>query len=183
MQVESGLVGVEESLAALAKFVDSEERALQDVVEYILRQMCNYVKQNGPWKDHTSNLRNSISINMETMTEWPAGTPEEVLKSLVSKNETPVIEIQGDDYFGCLSAGMEYAVWVELKDGYWVLQGAIDKFEPLMEKYFADKMQVDKLDLIAAADIQYSKYLTRKGLSESEITSRIQAKHDYYNGR
>jgi hypothetical protein len=183
MQVESGLVGVEESLAALAKFVDSEERALQDAIEYILRQMCNYVKQNGPWTDRTTNLRNSISINIETMTEWPADTPAETLKALVSQNETPLIEISGDDFAGCLSAGMEYSIFVELKEGFWVLQGAIDRFEPLIDKYFTDKMQVDKLDLIVAADIQYSTYLSRKGLNESEITSRIQAKHDYYNGR
>ncbi len=162
MEVDSGLLGVEESSAALAKFAESEERALQDVLEWILREMCNYVKQNGPWKDHSSNLRNSISVNMDTMREWPADTPEATLKSLVSQNETPLIEVRGDDFTACLSAGMEYGIWVELKDGYWVLTGAIDHFEPLVEKYFADRLSVDKLDLEEAANIAYLKYQTNK---------------------
>lgn len=162
MEVDSGLLGVEKSLAALAKFAEAEEKALKDALEWVLRAMCNYVKQNGPWTDRTANLRNSISVNIETMREWPTDTPEAALKSLVSQNETPVIQIQGDDFTACLSAGMEYAIWVELKDGYWVLTGAIDHFEPLMEKYFADKLSVDKLDLDEAANIAYLKYQTNQ---------------------
>lgn len=162
MEVESGLEGIEQSLASLSQFVEAEERALQDVLEYILRQMCNYVKQNGPWTDRTANLRNSISINLDTMKEWPADTPPETLRALVSQNETPLIEVKGDDYTGCLSAGMEYAIWVETKGGYWVLTGAIDRFEPLIEKYFADRMSVDKLDLEEAANIAYLKYQTNQ---------------------
>lgn len=161
MEVDSGLLGVEESLAALAKFTENEERALKDALEWILREMCNYVKQNGPWKDHTSNLRNSISVNMDTMREWQADTPAETLRALVSQNETPVIQVQGDDFVGCLSAGMEYAIYVELK-GFWVLTGAIDRFEPLLEKYFAGKMSVDKLDLEETATITYLKHQTRQ---------------------
>lgn len=162
MEVDSGLLGVEESLAALAQFVDSEERAIKDVLEWILREMCNYVKQNGPWTDRTANLRNSISVNIETMREWPADTPAETLKALVSQNETPLIEVSGDNFTACLSAGMEYAIWVEVKDGYWVLTGAIDHFEPLIGKYFADRLSVDKLDLEETANIAYLKYQTNQ---------------------
>lgn len=183
MKVESGVIGVEESLKALSAFAAEEERAIKDSMEYILRQMCNYVKQNGPWTDQTSNLRNSISINMEAMKEWPKDTPAATLAALVGQNETPLIKVEGDGYVGAISAGMEYSIWVELKDGYWVLQGAIDHFEPLMTKYFADRMSVEKLDLIAAADVSYAKFLSKKGLSDSEIASRIQSKHDFYNGR
>lgn len=183
MEIDCGLAGVEETLAMMARLVEAEERALKEALEWILRQMRNYVVQNGPWKDHTSNLRNSISINMDTMREWPEDTPAAAIQALVAENEQPVIRVEGDDFTGCLSAGMEYAIWIETTEGYWVLTGAIDKFEPLIEKYFADKMAVDKLDLIEAADIQYSKFLSRKGLSESEISTRIKEKHDYYNNR
>lgn len=163
MDVDVGIEGVEESLATLAKFAEAEERALKEALEYILRQMCKYVKQNGPWKDHTTNLRNSISINMDTMREWPADTPAETLKALVVQNETPVIQIEGNDFVGCLSACMEYAIWVETKEGYWVLTGAIDYFEPLIEKYFAGKLAVEKLDLEQAVSVAYLRYQERKG--------------------
>jgi len=163
MDIEVGFDGIEEALEALARFVEAEERAIVDAMEYILRAMVNYVKQNGPWTDRTSNLRNSISINLDTMQEWPADTPPEVIKSLVSQNETPVIQIEGNDFVGCLSAGMEYAIWVETKEGYWVLTGAIDWIEPLIKKYFADKMAVEKLDLEQAASVAYIRWQERKG--------------------
>lgn len=163
MDIDVGFEGVEESLKTLARFAEAEERALRDALEYILRAMVNYVKQNGPWTDRTSNLRNSISVNMDTMREWPADTPAETLKALVAQNETPVIEIEGNDFVGCLSAGMEYAIWVETKEGYWVLTGAIDYFESLIEQYFAGKLAVEKLDLEQAASVAYFKYQERKG--------------------
>ena len=162
MKVDSGFDGVEQSLNALSKFLGAVDRAAKDALEYVLREMCNYVKQNGPWKDRSGNLRNSISINMDTMREWPKDTPPSTLASLVNQNETPVVRVEGDGYVGVLSAGMEYAIWVELKDGYWVLQGAIDHFEPLMAKYLADRMSIDKLDLEEAATIAYLKYQTNQ---------------------
>lgn len=163
MHVDVGVDGIEEALESLARFVEVEERAARDALEYILREMVNYVKQNGPWTDRTSNLRNSISVNMDTMREWPADTPAETIKALVAQNETPVVKIEGNDFVGCLSAGMEYAIWVETKEGYWVLTGAIDHFEPLIEKYFADKLAVEKLDLEQAASVAYIRWQERKG--------------------
>src|SRR5690554_7931970 len=115
VDINSGLIGVEESLAGLAEFAEEEERALREALEYILRLMVNYAKQYGPYTDHTANLRNSISVNMDTMREWPADTPQETLQELVAANEKPVIQIEGNDFVGCLSAGMVYAVFVETK--------------------------------------------------------------------
>ena len=162
MDIDISFEGVEEALDALARFVEFEERALQDALEYILRMMRNYAVQNGPYKDHTSNLRNSISINMDTMREWPADTPAEVLKALVPQNEAPVLEIEGNDFVGCLSVGMVYGVFVETK-GYWVITGSIDWMEPLIEKYFAGKLAVENLDLEQAASVAYIRYQERKG--------------------
>ena len=181
MKFECGLVGIEETQAKLAEFVAKEEKAILEALEWILRQMCNYCKTYGPWLDHTSNLRNSISVNIDTMKIWEASpTKIQALEALQKQNETPVILVECDQYIGYLTCGMEYGIYVEILSGFWVLQGAIDRFEPLIGKYFADKMSVEKLDLIAAADIQYSKYLSRKGLSSSEISQKIDQKHAQY---
>lgn len=184
MEMPAELLGVEEAMKTLSRFVDVQEKALEDALEYILRAMCNYAKSEdgGNYQDHTSNLRNSISINIKTMKEYPADTDPTILKNLVSKNETAVIKIEGNDYMGAISVGMEYAIWVELASGYRVLQGTIDKFEPLIERYFADKLSVKKLNLKQIADIQYSKFLKGKGLSNAEISARIKKKHEKYGG-
>lgn len=155
--IEAELLGVEESLKMTSEFVKAEERALVDAIEFILKSMVNYVKKNGPWKDRTSNLRNSISANINQMQEWDADTNPEVLRAKATELEKPVVRTSGDDYEAVLSAGMEYSIWVELKSGYWVLQGAIDKFEPLIDKYMAGYLAVEKIDLEQTASIQYAK--------------------------
>jgi hypothetical protein len=162
LDIDVRFEGIEEALKMTAKFVSAEERALQDALEYILRAMMNYAKQYGPYTDRTSNLRNSISVNMDTMREWPEDTPSETLKALVPQNETPVIRIEGDDFVGCLSVGMCYGVFVETK-GYWVITGSIDWMEPMIERYFAGKLAVEKLDLEQAASAAYIRYYERKG--------------------
>lgn len=159
---ESGMTGLEESLQALGRFSGEVERSSEDALKYVLQLMLNYVKENGPWTDRTAALRNSISINLDTMQEWPSDTSPETLAALAGMNETPVIIDEGSGYVGCISAGMEYAIWVETKEGFWVLSGAIDHFEPLIEKYFADRMSVEKLDLEEVATIAYLNYQTNK---------------------
>ena len=157
MEIDGELQGVEETLAATRDFVDKEERALEDALQFVLKSMVNYVKVNGPWIDRTANLRNSISANIEAMKEWPADTDPSVLKSKVQELEKPVVDIKGDDYYAVLSAGMSYSIHIELTSGFWVLQGAIDKFEPLIEKYMSGFLAVEKLDLQHAASVQYAK--------------------------
>ena len=163
MEVDVGLEGVADSLERLQRFIAAEEKAAKDALEYILRKMVTYVKHYGPWEDQTSNLRNSISININTMREWPADTPKGALQAMASENEKPVLQIEGDDYVGVLSAGMEYAIWVELKEGYWVLTGAIDRFQPLIEQYMAGIMAVENLDLEQIATVAYAQFQERRG--------------------
>ena len=157
MEIKAEFEGIEESMKALSDFVKAEEKGLEEALEFILKSMVNYVKNNGPWIDRTANLRNSISANIEAMKEWPADTDPSVLKSKVQELEKPVVDIKGDDYYAVLSAGMEYAIWLETTSGYWVLTGAIDKFEPLIEKYLAGYLSVEKLDLEHIASVQYAK--------------------------
>lgn len=155
MEIDAELIGVEETFDNMARFLAVQEKAIEEVLEWILRAMVNYVKTHGPWEDRTANLRNSISANYDAMKEWPADTDPDTLKSKVTQLEKPVLHIHGDDYEAVLSAGMEYAIWVETTSGYWVLQGAIDKFEPLIDKYFAGYLAVEKLDLEHVASIAY----------------------------
>lgn len=154
---------MDDALERLERFINAEERALREAFEWILREMCSYAKTNGAWTDRTGNLRNSISVNMELMKEWKASaTKIEALEAIKKQNETPVIVVEGDDYVGCLSCGMEYGIWMETKQGISVLTGTIDKFEPLIEKYFKDKMSVEKLDLDEAASVAYLTHQTNK---------------------
>jgi hypothetical protein len=156
--IDGELQGVEETLAATRDFVDKEEKAIPDALQFVLKSMVNYVKVNGPWIDRTANLRNSISANIEAMKEWPADTDPSTLESKAQELEKPVIDIKGDDYYAVLSAGMEYAIYLETGEGgMWVLTGAIDKFEPLIEKYLAGYLSVEKLDLEHIASVQNAK--------------------------
>ena len=158
MEIGAELQGVEESLEMMSRFVAAEEKALKDFLEWLLRAMVNYVKENGPWTDRTGNLRNSISCNIEKIESLPADTDPATVKARVMEYENPVLQIEGDNYTGAISANMDYAIWVETTSGYWVLQGAIDAFEPLIEKYFSDFLSVEKPDLKHIASVQYAKY-------------------------
>ncbi|AZO96135.1 HK97 gp10 family phage protein [Halocella sp. SP3-1] len=162
MKVSTELQGVEESMQKLNNFIKNEERAVKDALEYVLREMVNHAKSQagGNYKDRTGNLRNSISVNMDDMQEYDKDTNPSLLQSKINKLEKPVLKIKGNDYEGAISAGMEYAIWVEIKSGYRVLQGTIDTFEPLIDKYLGDYLSVDKIDIDAVAK---QKYLEKYG--------------------
>ncbi len=153
METDAYMTGVKDGMQKLSQAVEANDRAIKSAFEWILLQLVNYAKHFGPWTDRTGNLRNSISVNIRAMREVPAGQNP----GSPSEHEKPVIRVEGDDYIGVLSAGMEYAIWVERTQGYWVLTGAIDKFEPLLEKYFKGFLTVEKLDLEHAATMQYAR--------------------------
>lgn len=143
MEIEPELQGVDEALQTFSNVIDRQEQAVKDALEYILIQLVNYAKHYAPFTDRTGNLRNSISVNFGTMNVYREGEqpPSDRITS------TPEVHVEGDDYTGYLSAGMEYAIWVEAKDGYWVLQGSIDKIEPLISKHLYEHLAVDRMDL------------------------------------
>jgi len=113
------LEGAKEALAGLDRLVAHSERGARQAVQIVLSKMQAYAKNNAPFQDRTGNLRNSIQYEMD-----PGGKPA-----------------------GTLYAGMEYAIWVELREGYWVLQGAIDAFEPVIQKVFKDKIKIQRQEL------------------------------------
>jgi len=112
----SSLDGAMEALAGLDRLVQHSERGAKIAIEQVLSKMRDYAKDNAPFTDRTGNLRNSIQYEMD-----PEGKPA-----------------------GVLYAGMNYAIYVELREGYWVLQGAIDYFEPAIKHVFKDTLQVSK---------------------------------------
>lgn len=144
----NGLEGFDEALRTLDAMARASTDKMHLVLEYILRQMCNYAKQNGPWEDHTANLRNSIGINFELMTARKA-EPEKIqeLADMQNQLKTPVLQHQGDKVWGYLYAGMEYAIYVERLDGYWVLEGAINFFEPKINQIMKDRLRIQRADL------------------------------------
>jgi hypothetical protein len=77
-------------------------------LDSVLIDIVNWVKDNhaalGGWHDRIGNLNNSIS---NVPSEW-----------------------EGDTLRGVVFAGMEYAVYVEFKEGHWVLSGGFNEFRP-----------------------------------------------------
>lgn len=145
----TGLEGFAEAMKAMDRLVEVGTAKMEDVLEYALREMCNYAKQNGPFEDHTANLRNSIGINFAEMKSWQASEAEIVeLKALRKEMETPVLEYEATNVWGYLYAGMEYAIYVERLDGFWVLEGAINFYEPQLQRMFKSKLTFRRSDLL-----------------------------------
>lgn len=147
--MSEGLQGFTEAMRTMDKLVDVGTAKMEQMLEYALREMCNYAKTNAPFRDHTANLRNSIGINFSKMKEWKASESEIAeLRALKREMETPVLEHEGDKVWGYLYAGMEYAIYVERLDGYWVLEGAINFYEPQLQQMFRKKLTFQRSDLL-----------------------------------
>jgi len=85
-------------------------------MESVLVDMVAFAKENGPWKDITSNLRQSISYKK----------PEILSDGTIR---------------GIVFAGMEYAIYVEYRQGYWVLSGAVDEYRAKLGDLLRDRMK------------------------------------------
>ena len=107
--------GVEQFEIGLKKAVDSWEIKAINALNSVLAEMTNYIKVNGPWTDRTSNLRNSISY-------------------------VPAIQ-DGDKIVGVIYAGQEYAIYVELKPGFWVISGAFSEYRNKIAKMISDAIK------------------------------------------
>jgi len=135
LRVTGTLEGVDDALRYTAALVRLNEVKMRAAVEYVLRELRDYAKRHAPFRDRTGNLRNSIDYEMDPP---PAAS-------------------------GTLLAGMEYAIWVELRDGYWVLQGAIDFYRPKLEELFGGQIRIEQPDLEAEAERAKAYYRQRRG--------------------
>lgn len=97
------------------------------VMSFVLSNLVNYAKLRAPFTDRTGNLRASIS--------WKI-----LERGVLSGTGTP-----GSGIVGIFYAGMHYAVHVEVKDGYWVLSGAMKDLEPLIGEMLGKNLRTKKI--------------------------------------
>lgn len=136
LRITGSLDGLEEALRYTAAMVRLKEIKMRDAVQYVLTELRDYARRHAPFQDRTGNLRNSINYEMD---------PEPAAS-------------------GVLMAGMEYAIWVELREGYWVLQGAIDFYKPKLDRLFAGLIRIEQPDLDAEAKRAKAYYRQLRGL-------------------
>jgi hypothetical protein len=124
------------------KVVGEEMReALRRALDAVLITMANFIKENkSNWKDQTGNLRNSINITgaEESIPEYRASEKPKALPPL--RNAGAQWTAEGA-LVGILYAGMEYALYVELKEGHWVISGAFAEYEDKVLDMIAEFMK------------------------------------------
>jgi len=150
--VESGFENVEEIVENTESILKAQDMILKNALKFLLKKMLEHAKQNANYNDLSGALKASLSINLETMGVYE--TQEEAFANM-QENQKPVIEVEGDEYWGAISAGMWYAAIVETKQGFTVLQGTIDEFERIAEKYLAAKMSSQDLKQQAARSFKW----------------------------
>lgn len=109
---------IQRAIGKLQGFIDIvENKKAMAVFGRIGEALVNYSKENGPWTDQTSNLRNSIAYEFLSPT------------SIV--------------FF----AAAEYAVFVEFINGYWVLSGSIEHYKHKIKDMLVEYLKVKPSDI------------------------------------
>lgn len=96
----------------------SSHAGKQASMAYVLEDLVNYGKANGPWTDRTSNLRRSYA--------WE------------------IVEREGQT-IGIFANIASYAIFLEFKAGYWVLSGAIKARAKAASEIFGIEMDPKKI--------------------------------------
>jgi hypothetical protein len=107
MSVKVKVSGITETIKDLNLYSDKIKDRLRLAFDSVLIEIVNWIKNNhqdlGGWKDRTGNLNNSITASV-------SGWDGEILK-------------------GQVSAGEDYAIYVELREGHWVISGGMREYE------------------------------------------------------
>ena len=145
MKIEAELLGLEDALEKMAKFIKQESKAEKAMVEATARTTANIAKDrsSGNYKDRTSNLRNSIGVNADhkDVVHEPALTKI----NFPSDQMADKAEVKGNEKTAYVYAGMNYAQRVEDKEGYSVLQDAIDQVEPIAKTFGLKYLKPEKV--------------------------------------
>lgn len=120
----------------------AQEEYDRKAVEFLVEkgeEWLKYARNQGRYTDHTANLRNSIGYIVVQyghvlFSAFPAGIPSkdkegdpEMAKTKGREFADRIIaDLSNSKTYLILVAGMEYAVYVESKDGFWVLEGVKD---------------------------------------------------------
>jgi hypothetical protein len=103
--------------AAFENLSNEHRQKLKYALDSILIDIVNWIKDNhqtlGGWTDQSGALNNSITYKES---EW-----------------------EGDTLKGVVHDGMEYGVYVEYKEGHWVLSGGFDEFRPKIMSLLAER--------------------------------------------
>ena len=108
MSAEMKIMGIDKMQRSIRDLSEKEKQRMKLALDSVLIEIVNWIKQNhqalGGWIDRTGNLNNSVSYQKS---EW-----------------------FGDLLKGIIYAGMDYAVYVEFKEGHWVLSGGFSEYRP-----------------------------------------------------
>lgn len=143
MTISCQINGLEAMKANLRNLSGDYHYRLKLALDSVLIEIVNWIKDNhqmlGGWNDQTANLNNSIG--------W-CGDDKGVPTFAASKEARffPVridngSQWEGDTLKGIVFAGMEYALYVEIKEGHWVLSGGLAEFWPKIAQMIAERIK------------------------------------------
>jgi uncharacterized membrane protein YoaT (DUF817 family) len=117
MSVEMKIMGIDKMITTIHELSEKQKRRMKLALDSVLIEIVNWIKDNhqtlGGWKDQTGALNNSISYSESS---W-----------------------NGDMLMGIISAGPEYAIYVEFKEGHWVLSGGFHEFRGKIMNMIAER--------------------------------------------
>jgi hypothetical protein len=114
------VTGIDLMIENLKRYSEDQKYRLKLALDSVLIEIVNWVKQNhqslGGWVDRTGNLNNSISYQPS---EWV----DDILK-------------------GSVFAGMGYGVYVEFKEGHWVISGGMSEYRDKIMNIIVERCRV-----------------------------------------
>jgi hypothetical protein len=117
----------------LNREVENLDDKMRVALDAVLIEMANYIKEDsGNWTDRTGNLRNSINIASDESQVPSVKSSDKSISQAPLRHEAAAWVDGGKTLRGVVYAGMEYALYVELKEGHWVISGAFAHFENMI---------------------------------------------------
>jgi hypothetical protein len=120
MNVSMKITGIDKMQATIAGIGEEHKHKLKLALDSVLIEIVSWIKNNhdslGGWKTQSGALNNSIS---QVESSWI-----------------------GDVLTGIVFAGMEYAVYVEFKEGHWVLSGGFSEYRPKIMDMIAERVKL-----------------------------------------
>jgi hypothetical protein len=133
MSVSVKITGLNEFKYHIREFSEKQRRRLKMALDSVLIDIVNWIKNNhkslGGWEPHTNNLTNSIGWGSTDASFSPIPASKTTITPDVM-NLDGGSKWEGNVLSGAVFAGMEYAIYVEFKEGHWVLSGGFNEFRP-----------------------------------------------------
>ena len=127
MSVSVKITGLNEFKYHIREFSEKQKTRLKQALDSVLIDIVNFCKNNGQWIDRTTNLRNSIGYAAGE-SDVPTFKASKTTQSFNVMNLGGGSQWNGNVLSGVVFAGEEYAIYVEFKEGHWVLSGGFNEF-------------------------------------------------------